>query len=70
MRASSANSVRFCLRLAPEISSTLASTSSSVPKRCSSSAAVLSPIPGTPGMLSDVSPLSPMKSGTSSGGIP
>ena len=51
-RASSANSVRFCLRLAPEIWSTLASTSSSEPKRCSSSAAVLSPIPGTPGMLS------------------
>ena len=70
MRASSANSVRFCLRLAPEIWSTLASTPSSEPKRCSSSAAVLSPIPGTPGMLSDVSPLSPMKSGTSSGGIP
>ena len=44
--------------------------SSSEPKRCSSSAAVLSPMPGTPGMLSDVSPLRPMKSGTSSGGIP
>ena len=29
------------------------------PKRCSSSLAVLSPIPGTPGMLSDVSPLRP-----------
>ena len=28
------------------------------------------PIPGTPGMLSLVSPLSPMKSGTSSGGMP
>ena len=46
------------------------STVSSEPKRCSSSAAVLSPIPGTPGMLSLVSPLRPMKSGTSSGGIP
>ena len=46
------------------------STVSSEPKRWSSSAAVLSPIPGTPGMLSLVSPLRPMKSGTSSGGIP
>ena len=33
-------------------------------------AAVLSPIPGTPGMLSEVSPLSPMKSGTWSGRTP
>ena len=32
--------------------------------------AVLSPIPGTPGMLSEVSPLSPMKSGTCSGVTP
>ncbi len=69
-RASSACSVRFCLRLAPEISSTLSSTFSSEPKRWSSSDAVLSPMPGTPGMLSDVSPLRPMKSGTSSGGMP
>ncbi len=69
MRASSACSVRFCLRLAPLISSTWSSTASSEPNRCSSSAAVLSPIPGTPGMLSLVSPFSPMKSGTSSGGI-
>ena len=62
-RASSACSVRFCLRLAPEMSSTWASTPSRSPKRCSSSAAVLSPMPGTPGMLSEVSPLRPMKSG-------
>ena len=32
--------------------------------------AVLSPMPGTPGMLSDVSPLRPMKSGTCSGLTP
>ena len=69
-RASSAWLVRFSLRLAPLISSMLSSTFSSEPKRWSRSAAVLSPIPGTPGMLSDVSPLRPMKSGTSSGGIP
>ena len=51
-RASSAWLVRFSLRLAPEISSTLASTVSRSPKRWRSSAAVLSPMPGTPGMLS------------------
>ena len=33
-------------------------------------AAVLSPIPGTPGMLSEVSPFRPMKSGTCSGVTP
>ena len=70
IRASSACSVRFCLRLAPLISSMCSSTPSSEPNRWSSSAAVLSPIPGTPGMLSLVSPLSPMKSGISSGGMP
>ena len=43
----------------PEIWSTLASTSSSEPNCCRSWDAVLSPMPGTPGMLSDVSPLSP-----------
>ena len=70
MRASSACSTRFCLRLAPEISSTLASTSSSEPNCCSSWVAVFSPIPGTPGMLSEVSPRSPIRSVTSSGGTP
>ena len=58
-RASSACSVRFCLRLAPEMSSTWSSTLSSDPNCCSSCDAVLSPMPGTPGMLSDVSPLRP-----------
>ena len=70
MRALSACSVRFCLRFAPVIWSTLLRTPSRSPNFCSRSAAVLSPIPGTPGMLSDVSPLRPMKSGTSSGGMP
>ena len=42
------------------------------PSRTARSAgpAVLSPMPGTPGMLSDVSPFSPMKSGTWSGRMP
>ena len=70
IRASSACSVRFCLRFAPEIWSTDSSTPSSEPNCCRSWAAVLSPIPGTPGMLSEVSPLSPMKSVTSSGDTP
>ena len=70
IRASSACSTRFCLRLAPEISSTLASTRSSVPNRCSSWVAVFSPIPGTPGMLSEVSPRSPIRSVISAGGTP
>ena len=59
MRAFSACSVRFCLRLAPEIESMLASTPSRSPHSWSSCEAVLSPIPGTPGMLSEVSPLRP-----------
>ena len=58
-RASSAWFTRFSLRLAPEILSTFASTSSSVPNSWSNWAAVLSPIPGTPGMLSEVSPFRP-----------
>ena len=70
MRARSAFSRRFWRRFSPEISSTCSSTSSSDPYFCSSCAAVLSPMPGTPGMLSDVSPFSPMKSVTSSGGMP
>ena len=58
-RASSAWFVRFSLRFAPEISSIEASTVSRSPNRCSRSEAVLSPIPGTPGMLSEVSPFRP-----------
>ena len=49
MRASSACSVRFCLRLAPEMLSMLASTPSRSPHSWSSCEAVLSPMPGTPG---------------------
>jgi hypothetical protein len=70
MRALSACSIRFSRRFVALISCACSSTPSSVPYSCRSWAAVLSPIPGTPGMLSDVSPFSPMKSGTSSGGIP
>ena len=66
-RASSAWARRFSLRLAPDTWSIEPSTPSRSPKRWRSWAAVFSPMPGTPGMLSEVSPLSPMKSGTSSG---
>ena len=60
MRASSACSVRFCLRLAPR-DLVDASRAPSRGRRSAAAArdAVLSPMPGTPGMLSDVSPLSP-----------
>ena len=51
-------------------SSTCSSTSSSEPYWAISWPAVLSPIPGTPGMLSEGSPFRPMKSGTCSGLIP
>ena len=43
---------------------------SSEPNCAISCPAVLSPIPGTPSIASDVSPFKPMKSGTRSGGIP
>jgi len=59
IRASSALAVRFSLRLAPEMLSMLSRTPSRFPYSCRSCAAVLSPIPGTPGMLSEVSPFSP-----------
>jgi hypothetical protein len=48
----------------------LSSTFSSEPNFCSSCEAVFSPIPGTPGMLSEVSPRSPIRSVISSGGTP
>ena len=52
-RAASACSVRFCLRLAPEISSTLAEHASRGRRSAAAArTAVLSPMPGTPGMLS------------------
>src|SRR5204863_344012 len=51
-------------------SSACSRTSSSDPYCAISCPAVLSPIPGIPGMLSDGSPFSPMKSGTWSGRIP
>ena len=58
------------LRRAGVCSSTCSSTPSSEPYFWISCDAVLSPIPGTPAMLSEVSPFSPMKSGTWSGGDP
>ena len=70
MRASSAWFVRFSLRFAPEMFSMLPSTPSRSPCSWSSCDAVFSPIPGTPGMLSEVSPFSPTKSGISSGSMP
>ena len=57
-------------RRAGESSSACAITSSSDPYCATSCPAVLSPIPGIPGMLSEVSPLSPMKSGIWSGRMP
>ena len=57
----------FCLPLS---SSVRASSSSTDPKVFTSLAAVLSPIPGTPGMLSEVSPLSATKSRYCSGVMP
>ena len=70
MRASSAWLVRFSLRFAPEMFSMLPSTPSRSPCSWSSCVAVFSPIPGTPGMLSEVSPFRPTKSGISSGSMP
>ena len=55
---------------AGESSSACAITSSREPYCAISWPAVLSPMPGIPGMLSEVSPLRPMKSGTWSGRTP
>ena len=63
MRAASACSVRFCLRLAPEISSIEASTPSRSPKRWSRSDAVLSPMPGNAGDVVGGVPLEPVEVG-------
>ncbi|MNC08699.1 hypothetical protein D3C75_562960 [compost metagenome] len=52
------------------IFSGLAYSVSSPPKPCSSACAVFSPTPGTPGMLSDESPINARKSMMSSGGTP
>ena len=68
-RAWSANWITF-LRRAGESSSACAITSSTEPYCAISCPAVLSPMPGIPGMLSEVSPFRPMKSGICSGLIP
>ena len=61
---------RFDFKHAGDISPACASTSSRDPYCAMSCPAVLSPMPGTPGMLSDVSPFKPMKSGICSGVMP
>ena len=58
------------LRRAGDSSSACSITASTEPYCAISWPAVLSPIPGTPGMLSDVSPFRPMKSGICSGVMP
>ncbi len=68
-RAWSACSMTF-FRRAGDRSSACSMTSSSEPYCAMSWPAVLSPMPGTPGMLSLVSPFRPMKSGTWSGRTP
>ena len=69
-RAWSAYRRSVSFRFAPETSSIESSRFSSDPNWAISWPAVLSPIPGTPAIWSDVSPFSPMKSGTRSGGMP
>ena len=69
-RAWSAYRRRLSFRFVPETSSMRSRSSSSDPNWAISCPAVLSPIPGIPSIWSDVSPFSPMKSGTRSGGIP
>jgi hypothetical protein len=50
--------------------SALSKISSKAPSACMSLTAVFSPIPGTPGILSDVSPANPLISGTYVGSTP
>ena len=70
MRASSAPSMRDWRRLGCLISSARARMSSSPPYSPTSCAAVLTPIPGTPGTLSVESPASACTSMTRSGPTP
>ena len=69
-RAPARRAPRTAFPRAGESSSACSITASSEPYCATSWPAVLSPIPGIPGTLSEVSPLSPMKSGTCSGLIP
>ena len=59
-RAAASCSTRSARRLSDLTSSSRRYISSMDPNCCSSCAAVFSPMPGTPGMLSEVSPLRPM----------
>ncbi len=70
IRASSANSIKFCLSLGLAIWSVEASTVSRSPNCWISCDAVLGPMPGTPGTLSTLSPISASTSPTFSGGTP
>ena len=70
MRAWSANSISFSRRFGCLISPARASSVSRSPYSLISSAAVLTPMPGTPGTLSTQSPASDCTSTTLSGGTP
>ena len=60
--ACSLYSIKFCLSLAPFILSIFCKTFSTLPYSLISLYAVFSPMPGTPGILSDVSPIRPLTS--------
>ncbi len=68
--ASAAFSRSFSCSFAPGTLSIFASTFSTDPNSAISFVAVFSPTPGTPGMLSDVSPIRPFRSTTCSGVTP
>ncbi|MNP21292.1 hypothetical protein D3C76_1139040 [compost metagenome] len=57
-------------KVSPAILSDSAYSVSNPPSPCSSACAVFSPTPGTPGMLSEESPIKARKSMISSGGTP
>ena len=69
-RATSSCSRSSARRFSDLISSRRSYIASIDPNCWSSCAAVFSPMPGTPGMLSEVSPLRPMKSGMDAGVMP
>ena len=66
-RSAEASTFSFCLPLSMSVCATRSST---VPNWFTSFAAVLSPTPGTPGMLSLVSPLRATKSRYCAGVMP
>ncbi len=62
--------IKFCLSLPSGMLFAFSSTVSRLPYCCSSFRAVFSPTPGTPGMLSDLSPISPLRSISPAGSSP